>query len=134
MNVSAPTRRENQIILRNPTSLPTKARKGRKALVPILWFGFPRKSALKSLRSIANYARSMGVHIPHTTQVIVVGLRRMEQKNLVSTPLRKAKENYPVNQNFAQLTKKIDKLEKALKKSGKKGKKCRYEDSDSDSE
>ena len=30
------------------------------------------------------------------------------------------KKNYPVNQNFAQLTKKIDKLEKALKKSGKK--------------
>jgi hypothetical protein len=30
------------------------------------------------------------------------------------------KKNYPVNQNFAQLTEKIDKLEKALKKSGKK--------------
>jgi hypothetical protein len=44
------------------------------------------------------------------------------------------KKNYPINQNFAQLTEKIDKLEKALKKSGKKGKKCRYEDSDSDSE
>ncbi len=27
-------------------------------------------------------------------------------------------KNYPVNQNFAQLTKKVDKLEKALKKSG----------------
>jgi hypothetical protein len=39
----------------------------------------------------------------------------------------------PVNQNFAQLTKKIKKLEKALKKSGKKGQKCHYEDSDSDS-
>ncbi len=42
-------------------------------------------------------------------------------------------ENGPPN-NFAQLTEKIDKLEKALKKSGKKGKKRRYEDSDSDSE
>jgi hypothetical protein len=30
------------------------------------------------------------------------------------------KKNYPVNQNFTQLTKKIEKLEKALKKSGKK--------------
>ncbi len=29
-------------------------------------------------------------------------------------------KNYPVNQNFAQLTEKIEKLEKALKKSGKK--------------
>ncbi len=44
------------------------------------------------------------------------------------------KKYNPVNHNFAQLTKKIDKLKKALKKSGKKGKKCRYEDSDSDSE
>jgi hypothetical protein len=75
--------------LRNPTSLPTKARKGRNALVPILRSGFPRKSALSSLRSIANYARSMGVHIPHTTHVNVIGFRRTEQKNLVSVPLRK---------------------------------------------
>ncbi len=44
------------------------------------------------------------------------------------------KKNYPVNQNFTQLTKKNDKLEKALKKSGKKGKKRRYKDSDSNSE
>jgi hypothetical protein len=34
-----------------------------------------------------------------------------------------------MNQNFAQLTKKIEKLEKALKMSGKKGQKRRYKDS-----
>jgi hypothetical protein len=39
-----------------------------------------------------------------------------------------------VNQNFAQLTKKIHKLVKALKKSGKKGKKRHYKDSNSNSE
>jgi hypothetical protein len=39
----------------------------------------------------------------------------------------------PVTQNFAQLTNKIDKLEKALKKSGKKGQKHLYKDSDSNS-
>jgi hypothetical protein len=44
------------------------------------------------------------------------------------------KRSNPINQNFAQLTKKIDKLEKALKKSGKKGKKHRYKNSDSNSE
>jgi hypothetical protein len=44
------------------------------------------------------------------------------------------KKSYPSKQNFAQLTKKIEKLEKALKKSAKKGKKRCYEDSDSDSE
>ncbi len=43
-------------------------------------------------------------------------------------------KNYPVNQNFTQLTKKIEKLEKALKKSGKKGKKHHYKDSNSNSE
>jgi hypothetical protein len=40
----------------------------------------------------------------------------------------------PVNQNFAQLTNKIEKLEKALKNFGKKGQKRRYEDSDCNSE
>ncbi len=49
--------------LEKPTSLHTRARKGRKALVPILRSGFPRKS---DLRSIATYARSMGAHIPRT--------------------------------------------------------------------
>jgi hypothetical protein len=63
-------------------------KKGRNALVPILWRpGFPRKSAL---RSIATYARSMGAHIPRTTLVIVVGLRRPERRNPVSVPPRKA--------------------------------------------
>ena len=47
----------------------------------------PRRFAL---RSIATCARSMGVRIPCTTLVIVVGLRRMERRNLISVPLRKA--------------------------------------------
>ncbi len=64
-----------------------RARKGRNTLVPILRSGFPRKSAL---RSIATYARSMGAHTPRTTLVSVVGLRRMERRNPVSTLLRKA--------------------------------------------
>jgi hypothetical protein len=56
------------------------------------------------------------------------------KKSTFCAAKKDGKKNYPVSQNFAQLTKKIDKLEKALKKSGKKGKKCRYKDSDSDSE
>jgi hypothetical protein len=39
----------------------------------------------------------------------------------------------PVNQNFVQLTKKIEKLEKVLKKSGKKAQKHQYKNSNSDS-
>ncbi len=45
------------------------------------------------------------------------------EKSSFRTAKKGGKKSYPVNQNFAQLTKKIDKLEKVLKKSGKKGKK-----------
>jgi hypothetical protein len=57
----------------------SRVRKGRKVLVPSLQPGFPRKSA-----------SSLGMRIPHTTLVIVVGLRKTERKNLISAPLRKA--------------------------------------------
>jgi hypothetical protein len=67
--------------------------------------------------------------------VIVVGLKRTERRNLISCAAKKGgKKGNPVNHNFAQLTKKIEKLEKALKKSGKKGKKHHYKDRDSDYE
>jgi hypothetical protein len=56
------------------------------------------------------------------------------EKSSFRTAKKGGKRSYLVNQNFAQLTKKIEKLEKALKKSGKNGKKRRYEDSDSNSE
>ncbi len=65
----------------------------------------------------------------------VVSTRKTEQKKSSFRAAKKGgKRSNPINQNFAQLTRKIDKLEKALKKSGKKGKKRRYEDSDSDYE
>jgi hypothetical protein len=56
-----------------------------------------------------------------------------EKSSLRATKKSGYKSN-PVNQNFTQITNKIKKLEKALKKSGKKGQKCRYEDSNSGSE
>ncbi len=63
---------------------------------------------------------------------------RFEKDGKEKSSFRAAKKggykSNSVNQNFAQLTKKIDKLEKALKKSGKKGKKRCYKDSDSDFE
>jgi hypothetical protein len=39
-----------------------------------------------------------------------------------------------MNQNFVQLSKKPEKLKEAWKELSKKAQKCRYEDSDSDSE
>jgi hypothetical protein len=63
---------------------------------------------------------------------------RFEKDGKEKSDFRAAKKGgrkgNPINHNFAQLTKKIEKLKKALTKSGKNGKKCRYEDSDSDSE
>ncbi len=44
------------------------------------------------------------------------------------------KKSNSARQNFLQLGKKLDKLEKALKKLSKKAKKCWYEDSNSDSD
>jgi hypothetical protein len=44
------------------------------------------------------------------------------------------KKANPLNQNFAQLSKKLEKLKKALKKSSKKMRKHHYEDSNSNSE
>ena len=42
------------------------------------------------------------------------------EKSSYRSAKKGGKKNYPVNQNFAQLTKKIEKLEKALKKSKKR--------------
>jgi hypothetical protein len=67
----------------------------------------------------------MGALIPRTTLVSV-------SANFCAAKKSRKKGN-PVNHNFTQLTKKIKKLEKALKKSGKKVQKSRHEDSDSDS-
>jgi hypothetical protein len=76
----------------------------------------------------------MGARIPRTLIVIVVALKRTERRNPFFCAAKKGgKKGKPMNQNFAQLTKKIKKLEMALKKSGKKGQKCHHKDSNSGS-
>jgi hypothetical protein len=50
---------------------------------------FPRKLAP---RSIATSAKRMDV--PHTIPRIVVGMRKTEQKNLISAPLKRRKETH----------------------------------------
>jgi hypothetical protein len=64
-----------------------KGKKGKKRPGTNSTVRVPKKVRL---RSIANYARSMGVHIPCTTLMIVLGLRRTERGNPVSVPPRKA--------------------------------------------
>jgi hypothetical protein len=74
-----------------------------------------------------------GAHKTHSTGEC----RKYEKDETLKASFRAAKKggkkSYPSNQNFAQLTEKIEKLEKALKTSGKRGKKRRYEDSYSNS-
>jgi hypothetical protein len=57
-----------------------------------------------------------------------------KEKSDFRTAKKGGKKGNHMNQSFAQLTEKIMKLEKALKQSGKKVRKCRYKDGDSDSE
>jgi hypothetical protein len=67
-----------------------RVRKETRGLVPCTWARFPRKLAP---RSIANSARSLGAHIPHSIPRIVAGMRKREWKNLISVPPRKAARN-----------------------------------------
>jgi hypothetical protein len=75
-----------------------------------------------------------GTHTMHNT----CDCCRFEKDGKEKSNFRAAKKggykSNPIKQNFVQLTNKIKKLEKVLKKSGKKGQKHRYKDSDSNSE
>jgi hypothetical protein len=61
-----------------------------------------------------------GAHTTHTTRECHKYEKDRTEKSSFRTAKKGGKKNYPVNQNFAQLTEKIEKLEKALKKSEKK--------------
>jgi hypothetical protein len=75
-----------------------------------------------------------GAHTTHNTRDCHRFEKDRKEKSSFCATKKGGYNWNPVNQNFAQLTDKIEKLEKALKKSGKKGQKRHYEGSDSDSE
>jgi hypothetical protein len=75
-----------------------------------------------------------GAHTTHNTHYCRRFEKDRKEKSSFCAAKKGGYKSNHVNQNFAQLTNKIEKLEKVLKKSGKKGQKHRYEDSDSDSE
>jgi hypothetical protein len=75
-----------------------------------------------------------GTYTMHNTRECRRFEKDGKEKSNFRAAKRGGKKGNPVNHNFAQLTKKIEKLEKTLKKSSKKGKKRRYKDSDSNSE
>jgi hypothetical protein len=74
-----------------------------------------------------------GSHTTHNTRDCCRFEKDGKEKSSFCAAKKGGYKSNPINQNFVQLTDKIEKLEKALKKSGKKGQKRRYEDSDSDS-
>jgi hypothetical protein len=61
-----------------------------------------------------------GAHTTHTTRECRKYENNRTEKSSFHAAKKGGKKNYPVNQNFVQLTEKIKKLEKALKKSRKK--------------
>ena len=95
----------------------------------------PESARKFAIRSIVTSARNMGAHILHTTEKIVISMRKTEWKkpNSCTTKKGRMKPN-PSKLSFAQSSKKLEKLEKAIKKQCTKGKKRCRSDSDFDSE
>jgi hypothetical protein len=74
-----------------------------------------------------------GMYTMHNTGDCCRFEKDKKEKSKIGIAKKVAKKANPVNQNFAQLTKKIKKFEKVLKKSGKKSRKRHYKDGNSDS-
>ncbi len=64
-----------------------------------------------------------GAHTMHNTRDCCRFEKNGKEKSNFRATKKGGYKSNPVNQNFVQLTDKIEKLEKALKKSGKKGQK-----------
>jgi hypothetical protein len=75
-----------------------------------------------------------GAHTTHNTSECCRFKKDGKEKSSFCAAKKGGYKSNPINQKIAQLTNKIKKLEKALKKSGKKGQKRHYKNSDSDSE
>jgi hypothetical protein len=75
-----------------------------------------------------------GAHTMHNTSDQCRFEKDGKEKSSFRATKKGGYNQSPVDQNFTQLTNKIKKLERALKKSGKKGKKRHYKDSNSNSE
>jgi hypothetical protein len=104
--------------MRNLRSLPTRARKGKKRPGTDPTVHVPKKVQFEKHCNLCK--KHGGTHTTHTTRECHKYEKDGTEKSSFRTAKKGGKKNYPVNQNFAQLTDKIAKLEKALKKSGKK--------------
>ena len=106
-----------------------KSKKGKKCPGTKATVRVPKKVCFKKHCNL--YEKHGGAYTTHNTRECRRFEKDGKEKSDFCTAKKGGKKNYPVNHNFAQLTEKIKKLKKALKKSGKKGTKHRYEDSNS---
>ncbi len=75
-----------------------------------------------------------GVHTAHATKDCRKYEKDKTEKANFHAAKKAGKKPNPARQSFTQLSKKLDKLEKTLKKASQKSKKRHRDDSDSDSE
>jgi hypothetical protein len=104
-----------------------KKRPGTKATVRV-----PKKVCFEKQCNLCN--KHGGTYTTHNTCDCCRFEKDGKEKSDFHVAKKGNKKGNPVNHDFTQLTKKIERLKKALKKSGKKGKKHHYEDSNSYSE
>jgi hypothetical protein len=109
-----------------------KSKKGKKCPVTEFTARVPKKVCFeKNCDLCKNHG---GAYTTHNTRDCCRFEKDGKEKSDFRAVKKCGRKCNPVNHNFAQLTKTIKKLEKALKKSGEKGCKRHYEDSDSNSQ
>jgi hypothetical protein len=109
-----------------------KGKKGKKHPGTESMARVPKKVHFKKRCNLC--MRHGGTYTMHNTNDCCRYEEYRKEKSEFRAAKKGSKKANPVNQNFAHLSKKLDKLEKALKKFCKKAKKRHYKDSNSDSE
>ncbi len=114
--MSAPTRRANWKPSEKSSDM---GKKGKKRPGTNSTAGVPKKVHFEKRCDLCK--KHGGAYTTHNTRDCCRLEKDGKEKSDFCTAKKGRKKGNPVNQNFAQLTKKIETLEKALKKSGKKG-------------
>jgi hypothetical protein len=108
-----------------------KGKKGKKHPDTKFTARVPKKVCFKKHCDLCK--RHGGPYTTHNTKDLHRYEKDRKEKSKFHAAKKGGKKANHVNQNLAQLSKKLDKLKKALKKSSKKAKRRHYKDSNSDS-
>jgi hypothetical protein len=129
LNASAPTRKGK---LESSEKSSNKGKKGKKRPGTNSTARVPKKVRFEKNCDLCT--KHGGAYTMHKTPDCRRFKKDEKEKPNFHASKKGGQKGNPVNCNFMQLTKKIEKLEKVLKKSGKKGQKRCFEDSNSNSE